>query len=250
MRAGKRAALSGSFRWGYARGARVSEYQYYEFIAVEQALSDKQMAELRAISTRAKITRTRFRNEYHLGDFRTDPGTLMARYFDAHRYFANWGCPRVMLRLPKAKLDVAALKPYFIGRSSTAIKVLRDHVVLDLNTQGDEREFTGDERVSLTSLAQLRTELTNGDLRSAYLAWLVGLENGEYNDRAREPPVPDGMAKRTRPQNALIRFLGISPHIVNAAVLMTRTGGKRRTVSQLLEAADELRNDSAAADDD
>lgn len=216
----------------------MSEYQYYEFVALDQPLSDDQMAELRAISTRAKITRTRFVNEYNFGDFRGDPHKLMARYFDAHRYFANWGCPRVMLRVPKANLDVAALKLYFAGRA--ALKVLREHVVLDFNVQ-DEREFEGDSRVSIAALAPLRAELINGDLRSAYLAWMVGLENGDYKDGAREPPVPDGLAKRTRPQNALIRFLGISPHILRSAARRTHTDGKRRTVGQLLEAAEELR---------
>ena len=43
----------------------MSEYQYYEFIAVDRPLTPKQMAELRAVSTRAEITPTRFQNEYN-----------------------------------------------------------------------------------------------------------------------------------------------------------------------------------------
>jgi len=38
----------------------VSEYQYYEFLAVDHELDDDQQAELRALSTRADITATRF----------------------------------------------------------------------------------------------------------------------------------------------------------------------------------------------
>ena len=49
------------------------------------------MSELRAVSTRAKITRTRFVNEYNFGDLRADPRKLMARYFDAQRQYPNWG---------------------------------------------------------------------------------------------------------------------------------------------------------------
>jgi hypothetical protein len=41
----------------------VSEYQYYEFLAVDHELDDDQQAELRALSTRADITATRFTND-------------------------------------------------------------------------------------------------------------------------------------------------------------------------------------------
>ena len=39
----------------------MSEYQCYEFVALDRPLTAKQMAELRAISTRAEISPTRFR---------------------------------------------------------------------------------------------------------------------------------------------------------------------------------------------
>ena len=40
----------------------MSEYQYYEFQTIDQSLTDRQMRELRAISSRATISRTRFSN--------------------------------------------------------------------------------------------------------------------------------------------------------------------------------------------
>jgi hypothetical protein len=43
---------------------RVSEYQYYEFLALDKPLTDKQRAKLRELSIRAEITATRFVNEY------------------------------------------------------------------------------------------------------------------------------------------------------------------------------------------
>jgi len=43
----------------------VSEYQSYEFVALDRPLTVAEMAELRSISTRAQITPTRFFNEYH-----------------------------------------------------------------------------------------------------------------------------------------------------------------------------------------
>jgi hypothetical protein len=60
----------------------MSEYQYYEFQAIDRPLTPGEMAELRKISSRASITATRFHNVYHLGDFRGDPLKLMEKYFD------------------------------------------------------------------------------------------------------------------------------------------------------------------------
>ncbi len=46
----------------------MSEYQCYEFVALERPLTANEMAELRAISTRAEISPTRFWNEYQGGN--------------------------------------------------------------------------------------------------------------------------------------------------------------------------------------
>ena len=74
----------------------MSEYQYYEFLAIDRPLDDAEQAEVRALSTRARITATSFVNEYHWGDFKGSPNRLMERYYDAHLYVANWGTHRVM----------------------------------------------------------------------------------------------------------------------------------------------------------
>lgn len=42
----------------------MSEYQSYEFLAIDSPLTPKQQRELREISTRAEITSTRFWNDY------------------------------------------------------------------------------------------------------------------------------------------------------------------------------------------
>ena len=55
----------------------MSEYQYYEFQAIDEPLDQKAMAELRAMSSRARITPTSFVNTYNWGNFRGDPYHLM-----------------------------------------------------------------------------------------------------------------------------------------------------------------------------
>ncbi len=79
----------------------MSDYQYYEFLALDRPLTAAEQAEVRQLSTRARITATRFTNEYEWGDFKGSPDQMMQRYYDAHLYFANWGTHRIMLRLPR-----------------------------------------------------------------------------------------------------------------------------------------------------
>ena len=56
----------------------MSEYQYFEFRAIDRPLNAREVAALRTHSTRARITPTSFVNEYHWGDFKGDPDAWMA----------------------------------------------------------------------------------------------------------------------------------------------------------------------------
>jgi hypothetical protein len=69
----------------------VSEYQYYEFRALDRRLTAVQRLRLRSLSSRAEISATRFTNEYSIGNFRGDPARLLGEYFDAYLCAANWG---------------------------------------------------------------------------------------------------------------------------------------------------------------
>lgn len=57
----------------------MSEYQYYEFLALDRPLDGEAMGALRAISSRSEITPTRMSNVYHYGNFKGDPYALMAQ---------------------------------------------------------------------------------------------------------------------------------------------------------------------------
>lgn len=209
----------------------MSEYKCYEFVALDRPLTAKQMAELRAISTRAEISPTRFWNEYHWGDLKADPANLVERYFDAHLYFTNWGTHRLMLRLPKARVDVPALKPYFAGRHAARLRLAGEHVVLDLTSDAEEPE--DDEEISqgsLAALTPLRAELMRGDLRPAYLAWLLAVQADDVDEDATEPPVPADLATLTAAQDAMADFLRIDVDLLAAAASgsTTSAGGDDR----------------------
>lgn len=68
----------------------MSEYQYYECQAIDRPLTEKEMAEVRSYSTRARITPTRgFVNDYSWGSSKGDEDAWMVRYFDAFLYLAR-----------------------------------------------------------------------------------------------------------------------------------------------------------------
>jgi len=46
----------------------MSEYQYYEFQAIDRPLTEEEMRELRSCSSRARIRPTSFVNSYHRKD--------------------------------------------------------------------------------------------------------------------------------------------------------------------------------------
>lgn len=195
----------------------MSEYQSYEFVALDRPLTARQMADLRAISTRADISPTRFWNEYQWGDLAADPAKLMERYFDAHLYVANWGTHRLMLRIPKARVDLKALEPYFIGRHAARLTSTGQHVLLDLSSDTEEPEYDEQSQGSLATLSPLRAELMRGDLRPAYLAWLLAVTADDLDDDAEEPPVPAGLGELTATQEAMVEFLRIDVDLVSAA---------------------------------
>jgi hypothetical protein len=196
----------------------MSEYQCYEFVALDHPLTSQQMGQLRAISTRAEISATRFWNEYHWGDLKADPADLLARYFDVHFYFANWGTRRFMLRLPAGRVTVSGLKPYFPGHHAR-LKKSGGFVVLDLwsNDEEEPEEEQVFERGRLAALTPIRALLLQGDLRPAYLAWLGSAHAGEVAGDEREPPVPEGLNHLPAALESLVEVLRVDRDLLAAA---------------------------------
>jgi hypothetical protein len=166
----------------------MSEYQYYEFRAIDRSLADRQMRELRAISTRAAISRTSFSNHYEYGDLKANPRDLLVRYFDASLHFAHWLYAAIAFRYPKGALDLKLLRRYAAGQSLT-VTTSGPHV-LTMSVERDDFDG-GDYATSwLSSLIGLRAEIAGGDERPLYLAWLLGLQHGEVRLKT-SAPIPN-----------------------------------------------------------
>ncbi len=139
----------------------MSEYQYYEFLAVDRPLTAAEQAEVRQLSTRARITATSFTNEYEWGDFKGSPDQMMQRYYDAHLYFANWGTHRIMLRLPRTLLDPEIAGQYCVD-SQVSVLTTREHVILDLTSEDERGEWAEGAEDSLSAIVGVRSELAAG----------------------------------------------------------------------------------------
>ncbi len=202
----------------------MSEYQYYEFLALDRPLTTAEQAEVRRLSTRARITATSFTNEYHWGGFRGSPDELMRRYYDAHLYFANWGTHRVMFRLPRTLLDPGLAEQYCVD-PQVSMSATRDHVILDMSSEDEPGYWEEDLEGSLSAIVGARSELAAGDLRPLYLAWLSGYGTWERDEDAFdeededvvEPPVPAGLRSLTASQRAVADFLRVDADLLDVA---------------------------------
>ena len=193
----------------------MSEYQYYEFLALDQPLTPNEMQQLRAFSTRARITPTSFINVYNWGDFRGNVNHFMGKYFDAFVYVANWGTHVLQFRLPKASLDVSLAKQY-CPCDYAHLRTVGEHIVLKFLSEDEEGEWVDGEGW-MSSLAPLRADLMAGDLRCLYFGWLHGVGRDEVQEEEVEPPVPPGLRELTVPLRALADFLRIDETLIEVA---------------------------------
>lgn len=187
----------------------MSEYQYYEFLSVDRALSARQMRELRSVSSRAEITPSRFTNFYTFGDFKGDASRWMERYFDAFLYFANWGTRVISLRVPRRFLDLATARRY-CRTSAASARVHGSWLILDFESRLEDRVDLDLEEPAgvLGTIVPIRADLVAGDLRLLFLGWLLSVAAGEAEE-GQPPPCPPGMGELTGSLSAFAEFMGI-----------------------------------------
>ena len=163
----------------------MSEYQYYEFQAIDRPLTKKEQDEIRKLSSRVQLTPNQAIFLYNYGDFRGDPEKVLTQYFDMMFYIANWGTWQLMFRFPKAIVAPNWFQPYDLPDTVT-ISTTSKYIILDI--QITEEEGIGgwiEGEVWMPRLLPLRDELLNGDLRLLYLVWLANsaLSCGKYSGR-------------------------------------------------------------------
>jgi hypothetical protein len=184
---------------------KVSEYQYFEFQAIDRPLSRKEMEELRSYSTRARITPTSFVNDYSWGNFKGDTDVWMDKYFDVFLYIANWGTRILKLRLPDTQLTAKTARLYAVGERAS-VRVKNGNLIFSFLSEDEESEDSVDSEGLLASIISVRSELVRGDLRALYLGWLLCAQSGELEPVDLSPPVPPGLTKMSGSLTVLRNF--------------------------------------------
>ena len=196
----------------------MSEYQYYEFQAIDRPLNEEDIEVLRSISSRANITSTSFTNHYNWGDFRGSPNQFMKSWFDLHLYLACWGTRVFMVRLPKRLIDRALLDMIISGCEFAEVIDAGENLIIETFIDEEEFDYWDNGSGWLTSMASLRADMLDGVWRLPYLIWLLGVEIGSVSDDEREPIT--GIGPLTGGMTAFADFFGIDTYLVEAAAEM------------------------------
>jgi len=194
----------------------MSEYQYYEFQAIDRPLTETEMIQIRSYSSRARITPTSFVNEYSWGDFKGDPDAWMEEYFDAFLYLANWGTHILKLRLSARLLNADTARLYCAGKNAW-VREKNGKVILTFQSDDEEGGEWIEGEGELASLISVRAELARGDHRALYLGWLLDAQSGGLDDDEIEPPVPAGLRQLSASLESLADFLRIDTNLLDAA---------------------------------
>ena len=193
----------------------MSEYQYYEFQAIDRPLSDADRRALRDLSTRARITATSFSNSYEWGDFKGDPAKLVERWFDLHLYLANWGARRLIIKLPARLVERDRIDAIVEHVDCVRIEAVEASLIVEIAREELELDGWDDGSGWLAALTPLRAEVLAGDLRLFYLLWLAAVEEDVFEADALEPM--SGLGPMTGALEAFANFFGIDPDLVQAA---------------------------------
>jgi hypothetical protein len=197
----------------------MSEYQYYELLAIDRPLTREGMSALRALSTRAHITPVSFTNEYQWGDFKGNPDDLMRRFFDAHVYVANWMTAIFMVRLPIEAIPKKTAEAMAVD-GVLDLDATKTHWVITWRLDESEncdRFGMEDGRGWMPRLASIRDELLRGDIRSLYIGWLAAVTKEMVDDDALEPLPVEGLGSLTATQQALAEFLEVDENLLAGA---------------------------------
>lgn len=218
----------------------MSEYQYYEFRAIDSPLTANQRENLDSLSSRARVTSHAATFVYNYGSFHGSTEKLMSDYFDAMVYVSNWGSRCLLFRIPAALMDLKQLGLFIVSEEIDK-RTTKDkkHILLEFEFHDDDRADWVDGEGWLDDLIGLREELIRGDLRGLYLAWLKAAENALLMEAidvdTLEPPVPDGLNDLSPAQQALVDYLEINRAMISIAAQKSKPQQKKDKLEQWID---------------
>ena len=213
----------------------MSEYQYYEFAAIDGAISDEGLRYAQGCSSRASVSRVRWQNTYTFGDFHGSVDTLL-KYYDAHFYIANWGTVRLGLAFPKPAIPPEVLQPYLRGgeryEDTLTVKEIDNRCIVywERNEEGGWWETSGDGIID--QLIGIREELLRRDYRALFLGWLADFAPDEWKDPkdggVMMPPIPAGLEHLSSSLETLVQHFPVDIDALVVAAGLSQAGTPER----------------------
>ena len=221
----------------------MSEYQYYEFVAVDGPISDEGLRYARGCSSRANVSGVRWQNTYTFGDFHGSVDTLL-KYYDVHFYFANWGTVRLGLAFPKGAIAPEVIQSYLRGgerhEDTLTVKEIGNRCIVwwERNEEGGWGWTEGEGLID--QLIGVREELMRGDYRALFLGWLADFDPDEWRDpedgAVVMPPIPAGLDHLSPALAALIKHFPVDREaLAVAAGLSQASTSDRIPIAEVLE---------------
>jgi len=210
----------------------MSEYQYYEFQAIDRPLTEEEQQAVARLSSRVDPHPRRAVFVYNWSDFPGDAGEILARYYDAMLYMANWGSRQLMFRFPKSILDLERVQAYCrppIVEDYVSLSTVGEYAILDIQFHDEEGGYWIEGEGWLPAMIGLRDDILQGDYRALYLAWLKTLEIEDLLDSVSEPPVPPGLNKLSPALRTFVDFFEIDELLIQVAA---ESSGDRKTTSE------------------
>jgi hypothetical protein len=208
----------------------MSEYQYYEFQALDHPLTHEAQEEIQSLSSRVQLTATSASFVYNYSDFPGNSYNLLAKYFDAMLYITNWGTRQLMFRFPANAIpdDVISVYQY---TDSMDWSTVDEYIILNIEfnpEDGGDGEWV-EGQGTLPGMVQIRNDILRGDCRSLYLAWLkfahYELDVLEEDEDLTEPPVPPNLQSLSSALRNFIDFFEIDlDWVAVAAQISSKTG--------------------------
>lgn len=194
----------------------MSEYQYYEWRALDRLLTPEEQAAVNELSSHIHVTESYASVTYNWSDFGHDPIQVLELYFDAFIYLTNWGSRQLAFRFPKDLLDTRSVEPYLV-RYFVDLQPGGEYSILDITMDNEDALGWVEGEGWLSSLSPLRGDLLEGDYRMLYLAWLRASELDDAHEDNLEPPVPPGLRELTPPLASFVEFFALDKYLLQAA---------------------------------
>ena len=208
----------------------VSEYQCYQFDAIDRILTPAQRREVSELSSHVSVSASSATVEYNYSDFKHDPVQVLKRYFDLYTYESNWGVQRLVFRFNQTSVDLESIAKFELDEWLTVV-VEEDQVLIDCyldeNYDHDlDYDYDGsgfaDYHTSRSHFVSFYQEIIEGDYRSLCLWWLKAADFSGVEESGETVIIPDGLGELEGSHRALIRFIGLDSDLLTAVQSSSR----------------------------